>query len=74
MRSRTLGLIVTLALGLLAAPLSTEAQQAGKMVRIGFLGNSSPSADSIRIEAFRQGLHELRYVEGKNVVIEFRFA
>ncbi len=74
MRLRTIWLIVTLALGLLAAPLPAEAQQSEKVYRIGFLGNSSPSADSIRIEAFRQGLRELAYVEGKNVVIEFRYA
>ncbi len=74
MRLRTIGLIGTLVLGLLAGPLPAEAQQSGKVYRIGFLGNSSPSADSIRIEAFRKGLHELRYVEGKNIVIEFRYA
>jgi len=74
LRLRTIGLISTLVLGLLVAALSAEAQQAGKIPRIGFLGNSSPSSDAIRIEAFRQGLRELGYVEGKNIVIEYRYA
>jgi putative ABC transport system substrate-binding protein len=51
-----------------------EAQQQGKVPRIGFLGLSSPSSDSIRIEAFRQGLRELGYVEGKSIIIEYRYA
>ena len=49
-----------------------EAQQPGKVPRIGYLGLTSPSANSARIEAFRQGLRELGYVEGKNIVIEWR--
>ena len=50
-----------------------EAQQPTKIPRIGFLGYS-PSAIAARIEAFRQGLRELGYVEGKNIVIEWRYA
>ena len=49
-----------------------EAQQPKKVPRIGFLGATSPSVESARIEAFRQGLRELGYVEGKNIVIEWR--
>jgi ABC-type uncharacterized transport system substrate-binding protein len=45
-----------------------------KMPRIGYLSTNSPSAVSTRTEAFRQGLHELGYVEGKNIVIEWRYA
>jgi putative tryptophan/tyrosine transport system substrate-binding protein len=59
---------------LLIAFSSTEAQQPTKIPRIGFLGASSPSAISARIEAFRLGLRELGYVEGKNIVIEYRYA
>ena len=44
------------------------------MPRIGYLGFPSRSANSARNEAFRQGLRELGYVEGKNIVIEWRFA
>jgi len=50
-----------------------EAQQTGKVPRIGFLLGSSPGPDP-RVEAFRQGLRDLGYVEGKNIVIEWRFA
>ncbi len=59
MRLRTIGLISTLALGLLAAPLPAEAQQAGKVPRIGYLAAAPLSAIPYRIEAFRQGLHDL---------------
>jgi len=62
---------------LTAALLSTvplaEAQQAKKVPRIGFLGSTAPSSVSARVEAFRQGLKELGYVEGKNIAIEYRF-
>jgi putative ABC transport system substrate-binding protein len=51
-----------------------QAQQAAKIPRIGFLMASLPSADSARIEAFRQGLRELGYVEGNNIIIEYRSA
>jgi putative tryptophan/tyrosine transport system substrate-binding protein len=51
-----------------------EAQQPKKVPRIGVLIALSPSAISDRIEAFRQGLRELEYVEGKNIVIEYRSA
>jgi putative tryptophan/tyrosine transport system substrate-binding protein len=53
---------------------SAEAQQAKKVPRIGYLGATSRSTNPARIEAFRQGLRELGYVEGKNIVIEYRFA
>src|SRR5499426_1991804 len=51
-----------------------QAQQATKVPRIGSLSASSPSVISARLEAFRQGLRELGYVEGKNIVIEYRYA
>ena len=50
------------------------AQQPTKVPRIGYLGSTSLSAIPERIEAFRQGLRELGYVEGKNIVIEYRWA
>jgi len=49
------------------------AQQPTKVPRIGFLATVSPSTISDRVEAFRQGLRELGYVEGKNIVIEWRY-
>jgi len=68
-------LIITLALGLLLAPLlAADAQQAGKVPRIGFLQTGSPSDTLPRLDAFRQGLRELGWVEGQNIVIDYRFA
>ena len=63
--------LVSLALGSVS---SAEAQQPAKIPRIGFLGATFPSADAARNEAFRQGLRDLGYVEGKNIVIEYRWA
>jgi putative ABC transport system substrate-binding protein len=54
--------------------VSSEAQQAKKVPRIGYLQAPPPSAVAARTEAFRQGLRELGYVEGKNIIIEWRFA
>ena len=67
------GFLSGIALGLLAAPLVAEAQPAGKVYRIGFLfwGAPGPSAE---LDAFRQGLRELGYIEGQNVAIDVRFA
>jgi putative ABC transport system substrate-binding protein len=65
--------IGTLAGGLLVAPFAAEAQQAAKIARIGYLGNSPTAFPHLR-EAFLQGLHDLGYVEGRNVVIEYRYA
>src|SRR5262245_2296975 len=62
-------------LGLLAAPLAADAQPAGKRVpRIGYLDGGSLSAISVRIEALRQGLRELGYVEGQDIAFEWRTA
>src|SRR6266568_6725822 len=59
--------------GLLVAPLAAEAQQAAKIARIGYLALNSGANPHLR-EAFRQGLRDLGYVEGRNVVIEYRSA
>ena len=62
--------------GLLAAPFAAEAQPAGKVPRVGYLspGSRSDPLRQRRFEAFRQGLRELGYVEGHNIVIESRWA
>ncbi len=75
MRLRTIGLISTLVLGLLAAPLPAEAQKAGKVYRIGYLrSGSGPPTASPGYMGLRQGLRELGYVEGQNLVLEYRSA
>jgi ABC-type uncharacterized transport system substrate-binding protein len=61
-------------LGLLAAPLAVGAQQANKVWRIGFLEAGSSSANRHFLDAFRQGLRELGYTEGQQIVIEDRWA
>jgi len=63
----------TMASGLLAAPLVAEAQQAANVTRIGYLSHNLAASSHLR-DAFLQGLRELGYVEGRNVVIEYRYA
>ena len=57
-----------------AWPLGASAQQPAKVARIGFLGLVSASSHASRVEALRAGLRDLGYVEGKNLLIEFRWA
>jgi putative ABC transport system substrate-binding protein len=64
---------LTVAMFLTAAP-TAKAQQPTKVRRIGYLDGVSLSVNAARVEAFRQGLRELGYVEGKNIVIEWRSA
>ena len=70
---RTLRCIVILTLSLLVAPHTVEAQQAGKVWRVGLL-EYTPIPERSLPEAFRTELRNLGYVEGKNIVIEFRSA
>ena len=63
MRLRTIGLIVILALGLLAGPLPVEAEKPGKVYRIGYVGSSPSRRAAYLHDAFRQGLRELGYIE-----------
>ena len=67
-------LLIALGAGVLAAPLASFAQQQPKVAQIGFLGAETASGRAIRVEALRAGLRDLGYVEGKNIVIEFRWA
>ena len=53
---------------------SAEAQQTGKIFRIGFLDSSTASGSAVLVEAFRQELSKLGWIEGKNITIEYRFA
>src|SRR6267142_1493552 len=67
----TLWLLATL---FLANVSLAEAQQTGKIPRIGFLDNSTASGSAVRLEAFRQELSKLGWIEGKNITIEYRYA
>jgi putative ABC transport system substrate-binding protein len=66
--------IIALALAFPAAPHGVAAQTPAKVFRIGVLGATSASAYARQIEAFRQGLRDLGYVEGKNIILEYRWA
>jgi putative ABC transport system substrate-binding protein len=74
MTSTVTRLAAAAALLLLAAPLTPEAQPAGKVHRIGYLSSGSSTVTPHVIEAFREGLRELGWVEGQNIVIDYRFA
>jgi len=67
-------LVCLLAIILRATLCLAEAQQPGKVPRIGFLGNSTAALEENLIGPFREGLRDLGYVEGKNIVIEWRWA
>ena len=71
MKLRSLGLSVVVAFGLLAAPLAAEAQQAGKVARVGYLGSGAKPSPAG--EAFKATLREHGWVEGQNLSIEYRF-
>src|SRR5215813_13363412 len=58
----------------LAAVHTAEAQQTGKIFRIGFLDSSTASGSAALVDAFRQELGKLGWIEGKNIAIEYRFA
>src|SRR6267143_5448043 len=70
---RLIGLAVMLTVSLILAPLVADAQQAAKVARIGYLVTNL-AANPHMHEAFRQGLRDLGYVEGRDVVIEYRDA
>jgi len=71
---RRIGLAVGLTLGLTLAPLTVAAQAARNIPKIGILLPGVPISNSRLLEAFRQGLHELGYVEGQNILLEPRYA
>jgi putative ABC transport system substrate-binding protein len=66
--------LLTSLAGVLAAPLAAEAQQGGKGSRIGVLAHSSATLYRGYVDALREGLRELGWIEGQNLVIEYRFS
>jgi len=66
--------VLTLCAVLFALSYSASAQQAGKIFRIGYLDPSTASGNAVRLEAFRQELSKLGWIEGKNFTFEYRFA
>ena len=73
-RNATLALSLVLSVAFIAGPIATQAQQAGKMYRIGFLGGGARPPDGKPPAALRQALGELGYADGKNVTYEGRWA
>jgi putative tryptophan/tyrosine transport system substrate-binding protein len=69
-----IGHAVVLALSLLVAPLAVAGQPTGKVPRVGWLVTGSPTTHGISLEAFREGLRSLGYLEGRNIHIEYRWA
>ena len=73
MKSKVKQIFVCLSAALLLTSTPVKAQQPVKVPRIGYFSSGSFSDLSARVEAFRQGLRELGYIEGKNIVIEWRY-
>ena len=65
--------VASLTSGLLAAPLAAEAQQLTGVARIGFLAAAASGMSSPELDAFREGLRELGWLEGQNIVVDYRF-
>ena len=67
-------LVWLLAIILLATAPAAEAQQTGKIFRIGFLDSTTAAGSAALVDAFRQELSKLGWIEGKNIAIDFRYA
>src|SRR5262245_18094403 len=67
-------LLIAIGASSLTAPAISFAQLQGKVWRVGYLGAASAAGYAVQVDALRTGLRELGYVEGKNLVIEFRWA
>ena len=67
-------LFCLLATAILISAAAAQAQQAGKIFRIGYLDGSTAAGSAVLVNAFRQELSKLGWIEGKNITIEYRFA
>src|SRR3989454_389084 len=65
---------ILLIIAVMGAGAMAQAQQAGKIFRIGYLDASTVSGSAVLVDAFRQELRKLGWIEGKNIIIEYRFA
>ena len=66
--------VILIILGTLLGSLAAQAQQTGNVYRIGFLGNSTATLEANLVGPFREGLRDFGYIEGQNIVIEYRWA
>jgi putative tryptophan/tyrosine transport system substrate-binding protein len=73
-RHRHITAVLFLIVSIFASIHFAQAQQAKKIPRIGFLAGTKPAAVAARVAAFQQGLREMGYVEGKNIVVEYPYA
>jgi putative tryptophan/tyrosine transport system substrate-binding protein len=71
---RSVFVFICLLLTVFLPTVSAEAQQQNKIARIGFLAINSVSSSATSVEAFRLGLRQLGYIEGQNIIIEWRYA
>jgi putative tryptophan/tyrosine transport system substrate-binding protein len=74
MMRRTIGLPIIFALAILVAPLAAHSQSPARLPTIGFLGTTTPAAQRPWIAAFVQRLHECGWIDGRTLVIEYRWA
>jgi len=70
---RLVGLAVILTLGLILAPLAVEAQEAGKVYRIGVLASSTEANFEPSVKVFREALHAAGWIEGRNLTLDVRY-
>jgi putative ABC transport system substrate-binding protein len=74
MTAKAFIIVAVFTLGVLITPSATQAQQRGHVPRVGYLGTSSASLEPELVKAFREGLRDRGYVEGQNILIEYRWA
>ena len=70
---RRIGLAIIFALSLTLAPIAAEAQQPPRVARVGWMSLATPTAPALNFDVFRQGLRDLGYVEGQNLILEPRY-
>ena len=73
-KGQPIAIVFALSAMLFALCFPSNAQQPGKIFRIGFLDSSTASGSTVLLEAFRQELSKLGWIEGKSITIEYRFA